>query len=754
MEPLVMQAGLSDNISSNSIQVRHAAGHQEAAGPHHNCQPSSQAVGSTAVESMPRQPSQPECSSGLLPPTSKGVNGRIRNGMHGAHSGNQPWYPTANGHHKRASSLGSSPAFPDSLQPVGAAGAKDSSIDMAGLPHASGHSGPVGLPAYPLTQLLLQPQLDSDVGHQARLRHSYSAASLNTQPTALQGPASHSPGMQQGEAGAGSASLAKGAGAHQQRGLGGFAPGRDTGFAHSHKGGRSSYSSLVPAAVGKWPTGGRNGTYVKGQGKGSMDDLLLPISQQQPQHQPQPPQPPQHPQQQLSYQQPAAQPRSSSRPAPSHTRGTGQEGGVQTCTAPGPQQQLSHQPSASSDLERLMVQVTPMISLDCSGQPVAQALRSLTLDAVWRFYAEPSVYGREVYTLGGARGPSLCYFVPYLSAIQLFTAASPRDPGTSRLYVSDTEGWPKHMHLRFEHFETELPFNRYPLYEHISLLARQQAAAAAPRTTTSTTTAPAPATSPESESLTQAPGQHRQLAGSTQGGGDSSASSSRPPSRGPSLDAGSGGPASSSTPGLGPGPAQLADPQAGSGGGVLHAMHIADLHPASWYAVAWYPVYRIPDAPLNARFLTFHSFAPLVASIQNTLAALQDGQQRPMQVLPVGIVGLKWYNMFGERWLEPLTVDGPGGQVTSVLRGQEEAQQAAGSAGYGAWTPTGQPRWQQVQAQQMDLQFQAHLSELQTTAERLARGHGLRLLGQMGAEEVRLRHPDFEFFDSRSIART
>ncbi|GFH20126.1 uncharacterized protein HaLaN_17201, partial [Haematococcus lacustris] len=67
-----------------------------------------------------------------------------------------------------------------------------------------------------------------------------------------------------------------------------------------------------------------------------------------------------------------------------------------------------------------------MISLDCSGQPVAQALRSLTLDAVWRFYAEPSVYGREVYTLGGARGPSLCYFVPYLSAIQLFTAASPR----------------------------------------------------------------------------------------------------------------------------------------------------------------------------------------------------------------------------------------------------------------------------------------------------------------------------------------
>jgi len=30
----------------------------------------------------------------------------------------------------------------------------------------------------------------------------------------------------------------------------------------------------------------------------------------------------------------------------------------------------------------------------------------------------------QVYTLGGARGPSVSYFVPYLSAMQLFTPAS------------------------------------------------------------------------------------------------------------------------------------------------------------------------------------------------------------------------------------------------------------------------------------------------------------------------------------------
>ena len=26
--------------------------------------------------------------------------------------------------------------------------------------------------------------------------------------------------------------------------------------------------------------------------------------------------------------------------------------------------------------------------------------------------------------------------------------------------------------------------------------------------------------------------------------------------------------------------------------------------------VAWHPIYRIPDAPLNAKFLTYHSLAP------------------------------------------------------------------------------------------------------------------------------------------------
>lgn len=38
---------------------------------------------------------------------------------------------------------------------------------------------------------------------------------------------------------------------------------------------------------------------------------------------------------------------------------------------------------------------------------------------LWQWYLEPSLYGTEIVTLGGSRGPSVSYYVPYLSAMQL-----------------------------------------------------------------------------------------------------------------------------------------------------------------------------------------------------------------------------------------------------------------------------------------------------------------------------------------------
>lgn len=48
---------------------------------------------------------------------------------------------------------------------------------------------------------------------------------------------------------------------------------------------------------------------------------------------------------------------------------------------------------------------------------------------VWRFYTGPSLFGQEVVTLGGPRGPAASYYLPYLSAVQLFAPAPAREEG-------------------------------------------------------------------------------------------------------------------------------------------------------------------------------------------------------------------------------------------------------------------------------------------------------------------------------------
>ncbi len=57
--------------------------------------------------------------------------------------------------------------------------------------------------------------------------------------------------------------------------------------------------------------------------------------------------------------------------------------------------------------------------------------------------------------------------------------------------------------------------------------------------------------------------------------------------------------------------------------GLNHALSsskVSQLHPYSWFAVAWYPLYRVPEAPLTARFLTFHSLAPLWEAAKQSVA--------------------------------------------------------------------------------------------------------------------------------------
>ncbi|KAI4966916.1 hypothetical protein ZWY2020_035604 [Hordeum vulgare] len=78
----------------------------------------------------------------------------------------------------------------------------------------------------------------------------------------------------------------------------------------------------------------------------------------------------------------------------------------------------------------------------------------------------------------------------------------------------------------------------------------------------------------------------------------------------------------------------------------LQNVKLHDLHPASWYCVAWYPVYRT-HGNFRAAFLTYHSLGKLVPQI---CSPDFSGGQDTRIVCPA--VGLQSYNDKGEQWFE------------------------------------------------------------------------------------------------------
>ncbi|XP_057446656.1 uncharacterized protein LOC130738608 isoform X2 [Lotus japonicus] len=78
----------------------------------------------------------------------------------------------------------------------------------------------------------------------------------------------------------------------------------------------------------------------------------------------------------------------------------------------------------------------------------------------------------------------------------------------------------------------------------------------------------------------------------------------------------------------------------------LNSVNLRDLHPRSWYSVAWYPIYRIPEGNFRAAFLTYHSLGHLVRRSTNSDLQTVDS----CIVSPA--VGLQSYNAKGECWFQ------------------------------------------------------------------------------------------------------
>lgn len=184
---------------------------------------------------------------------------------------------------------------------------------------------------------------------------------------------------------------------------------------------------------------------------------------------------------------------------------------------------------------------------------------------------------------------------------------------------------------------------------------------------------------------------------------------------------------------------------------LIRDLHFQDIHPHSWFAVSWYPIYRIPDAPLKAAFLTYHTLAPIAAMLQplhqqrlrsagggggagssaasaagsaagqgsgalgSAGSSGQAGSSGGLRASPRGssllnlpVVGLEWYAMGDEAWCETRSA------VKDTSPGTQRAENA----------------------------WKAYISELRGTAGRLARS--------LGARGGRTLHHDYNFFNLRN----
>ncbi|KAM0945267.1 hypothetical protein DsansV1_C10g0100881 [Dioscorea sansibarensis] len=140
----------------------------------------------------------------------------------------------------------------------------------------------------------------------------------------------------------------------------------------------------------------------------------------------------------------------------------------------------------------------------------------------------------------------------------------------------------------------------------------------------------------------------------------------------------------------------------------LEHRHLHELHPASWYSVAWYPIYRIPDGNLRAAFLTYHS----LGHFTHRRTSLKTSHGATALVSPV--VGLQSYNTKGECWFQP----------------KQFKQQVVQTEGVDLSDPSGI--------------LKERLRTLEQTASVMARA-SVQKDGRRSAN----RQPDYEFFVSR-----
>nr|XP_024929219.1 uncharacterized protein LOC107418612 isoform X2 [Ziziphus jujuba var. spinosa] len=90
----------------------------------------------------------------------------------------------------------------------------------------------------------------------------------------------------------------------------------------------------------------------------------------------------------------------------------------------------------------------------------------------------------------------------------------------------------------------------------------------------------------------------------------------------------------------------------------LKTLRSCDLLPASWFSVAWYPIYRIPMGPtlkdLDACFLTYHSLSTPVAGSGSGQApvVVYPSEMDGVPKLSLSVFGMASYKFKGSVWIQ------------------------------------------------------------------------------------------------------
>jgi len=185
--------------------------------------------------------------------------------------------------------------------------------------------------------------------------------------------------------------------------------------------------------------------------------------------------------------------------------------------------------------------------------------------------------------------------------------------------------------------------------------------------------------------------------------------------------------------------------------------------------VAWYPIYRIPDAPLAAKFLTYHRLAPAPAAATHC-GALAPGAgaggapgaagpgagPRPgadaAGALCLPIVGLMACDLGAEQWLErtpprpeAATAAPDGARADGLATGEPRPDVAGGAPPGAGWQGGGalRARLAELAAAADGLTFR---TDLALAAGPDARAGGLAA-AKLAAEQF---HADHNYFSARA----